>query len=155
MRADKNIGVIELVVGGEYFPSEKYPHLVEMPKKSEYRINCQAAIWRKSFLIKLLRSFESPWEFEKYGSIRNRRYKEKIYAWANEEDSIFVYSWGKLILCGKWCTDELFRIEKKLGIKFDYAGRPLDSFKNIRAVPKPKHNLKWFFGKLKHVKSLF
>lgn len=149
------IGVIQLVVGSENGQIE-YPHLREQQKKQAYRINCQMAIWRKEYLLKILRDFETPWEFEKFGSIRSRRYKEKVYAWSSEENYVFTYNWGKPIIGGKWNLDEVDRLEEKLGIKFDLEGREgmRNYYENLKLKPFPKRNLKWVLKKISHIKSL-
>lgn len=155
MNNSPNIGVIQLVVGsgtGEI----RYDVLREQPKKQPYRINCQMAIWKKEYLLKILRDFETPWEFEKYGSIRSRRYKEEVYAWAFEEGYVFTYNWGKPIIGGKWNLDETDRLEEKLGIRFDLEGREgmRNYYENLKTAPKPKRNLKWICQKISHIKSL-
>ncbi len=158
MEKDKTIGVLQFVVGnGSHGKSECYPEWEEQHKKDEYRINCQISLWNKAYLLKILRSFESPWEFEKYGSIRSRRYPEKVYAWANEENYVFTYNWGKPIIGGKWNLDEVDRLEEKLGIRFDLSGRESmrNYYENLNRNPKPKRDIFWLLKKMKHIKSLF
>ena len=149
------IGVIQLVVGSETGEIQ-YDLLREQPKKQSYRINCQMAIWRKEYLLKILRDFETPWEFEKFGSIRSQRYKNKVYAWCMEENYAFTYNWGKPIIGGKWNLDETDRLEEKLGIRFDLEGREgmRNYYENLKTAPKPKRDLKWICKKISHIKSL-
>ncbi len=157
MKQDPRIGVVSLVVGQGIAPDKTYPEWEKQDKKKPYRINCQVAVWKKDYLKKILRDFESPWEFEKYGSIRSRRYKEEVYAWANEENYAFTYNWGKPIIGGKWNLDETDRLEAKLGVKFDLCGRETmrNYYEDLKNKPKPKRNLKWIWKKISHIKNRF
>lgn len=85
---------------------------------SEFRINLQAAIWRKSFLLKFIRVHENPWQFETWGSIRARRYKEKIYHIREEATNVFYYPMGGIIADRKWRGLESVKLLKDLG--YDY-----------------------------------
>lgn len=155
---DKTIGAVQFVVGnGTHGRNKHYPEWEEQHRNDEYRINCQIALWNKSYLLKLLRSFESPWEFERYGSVRSRRYSQKVYAWAKEENYVFTYNWGKPIIGGKWNLDEVERLENKLGIRFELSGREgmRNYYENLKHIPKPKHDIYWLLKKMKHIKSLF
>lgn len=152
-----DVGSLQFVVGSEENDCDAdYPLWKEQKKGQRYRINCQIAIWKKSYLKKILRKFESPWEFEKYGSLRSKKYKEKVYAWATESNYVFTYNWGKPIIGGKWNLDEVDRLEEKLEIKFDLSGREgmRDYYENLKKSPKPKRNLQWIIKKVRHIKSL-
>ncbi|WP_249310516.1 hypothetical protein [Congzhengia minquanensis] len=157
MEQDYSIGVVQFTCGkGTYGRCKNYPEWEEQMPGDKYRINCQAALWNKSYFLKLLRRFESPWEFEKYGSFRSRRYKEKVYAWASEENYVFTYNWGKPIIGGKWNLDEVERLENKLGIKFDLSGRECirNYYETIKLKGKPKRDLRWCIKKISHIRSL-
>lgn len=151
------IGMLQFTVGtGDNKKIAPYREWKEQLAGERYRINCQIAIWKKSYLLKILRPFESPWEFERYGSIRSRRYSEKVYAWSTEENYVFTYNWGKPIIGGKWNLDEVDRLEAKLNIKFDLSGREgmRNYYDELKNKPKPTKNLAWFIEKVKHIRSL-
>lgn len=84
-------------------------------------------IWKKSVLLKWLRSWESIWAFEGYGSERARRwkYKEKVYVVTNPP--IYDYLWIKdcsAVINGKWLDEpELTDFFKENQIKIDYEKR--------------------------------
>lgn len=59
-------------------------------------MSLQAGIWNKKHLIRYLRDHEMPWQFETWGSIRSRRYKEAFYAVREGEKRVFEYPWGVL-----------------------------------------------------------
>jgi hypothetical protein len=90
------------------------------------RVNSMTALWRKDYLISLLRNHETPWEFELYGSVRSRRKPEKVMVTNNlngDFPPIFVYEvdpvYGYAINGGKWLpkNKELF---DKFGIEVNY-----------------------------------
>lgn len=102
----------------------KYPHFERRPQDGEYRLNCQAAIWRREKLISYIRPHEDPWQWEILGSKRSSRYKEKFYSAIENEPYIMEYDWfaGGGVHRGKWtrgCVD-LF---KKYDIKCDFSLR--------------------------------
>lgn len=157
MKKKPEIGMLQFNVGSDCGKlCSENPRWREQNKKEEYRINCQIALWRKDYLLKILRKFETPWEFERYGSIRSRRYKERVFAWATDSNYIFTYNWGKPIIGGKWNLDEIDRLEAKLNIKFDLSGREgmRNYYENLKMKPKPKRNFYWVWKKIKHIRSL-
>ena len=54
---------------GENIRDGRFERFEKRPQKGEYRMNCQAALWRREKLISYIRPHESPWEWELYGSI--------------------------------------------------------------------------------------
>lgn len=151
------IGMFQFTVGADAHRKDiENTQWGEMSPRTPYRINCQIALWRKEYLLKLLRTFESPWEFEKYGSLRSRRMKQKVYAWGSERGYVFTYNWGKPIIGGRWNLDEVDRLEEKLGIHFDVSGREtVRNYYETRGNDRPKRNGTWLIKKLKHVRSWF
>lgn len=51
-------------------PSE-FENLDEVLLRQRYRVCCQAALWRKEELYRLIREYENAWEFEEFGSLRS------------------------------------------------------------------------------------
>lgn len=66
-------------------------YFTELKKTSVARINAVAALWRKDFLIKMLKSGESPWEFETNGTKRGVSYKEKVLCLVDPEYAPFDF----------------------------------------------------------------
>ena len=59
--------------------SDKYEGLYSVISNQRYLINCQTAIWRKSAMLRFLRSYENAWQFEEFGSIRASNSITNIY----------------------------------------------------------------------------
>ena len=99
----------------DFFPREEV--------SIDFRIVGMVAIYRKDYLLKILRQHENVWEFEKYASIRSKRYKERVLQYNNRNPEIFVYNdeeeSGLGIKHGKWLpkNKELF---EKYGIEVNY-----------------------------------
>ncbi len=95
--------------------------LVKRSKKSPYLFGLQAGLWRKNRLLHFLRDHESPWAFERWGTIRGRRYPDDFYGTAidNGKGAIFDYCPSTQgVSRGLWLpkTKELFDSE---GIAID------------------------------------
>lgn len=71
-----------------------------------YVVSTQAAIWDKDKLLEVLETYESAWDFEINGSIRNRKYKNKFYC---INDNIFNYKHHS-VEKGKWFPAELKKL---------------------------------------------
>ena len=76
----------------------EYPELHYRKKGFPYRISTQASLWRKDYLLKLLRAHETAWQFEVRANIRANFYKEKMYG---VKESIFSYPGGGFVWKGK------------------------------------------------------
>ena len=68
---------------------------------AKYRINAQIGLWRVSYLKKMLKTYENPWQFEINGSFRSSLFGGKIYSLKKNSPLIFDYDWGFLIVRGK------------------------------------------------------
>lgn len=114
-----------------FTPTADHSWLVKRNKSAPYLFNLQAGLWRRQRLLHFLRDHESPWYFERWGSIRGRRYPDDFFGLKAEEerDLIFNY-WPSMqgVSKGMWLpkTSQLFEQE---GIKLDLTIRsvmPLD-----------------------------
>jgi len=83
---DKNIGYFCLKSQVQQphmdfnFPSNKYPEFLVYGQKTIFRINTQIGLWRKNYLIKVLRKHEDVWFFETRASWRSSHlYGNDIY----------------------------------------------------------------------------
>jgi len=129
------------------------------------RVNHQTALWRKDWLFALLKNHETPWEFELYGSVRSRRYSEKVLMLNcvnNVCPAIFVYDVnpdiGYAIFGGKWMPKniELFK-KHNIDVNFDCLGINYDLYNELNGIatePKSKteqpKNLRESLYKIKH-----
>ena len=96
-----------------YSPTEEYPWLVKRSKSAPYLFCLQAGLWRRDRLLHFLRDHESPWYFERWGSLRGRRYLDDFYALTliSEKQAIFDYDASiQGIKQGQWQpeTSDLF-----------------------------------------------
>lgn len=123
-----------------------YPHFERRPQTAEYRLNCQAAIWRRKKLISYIRPHESPWEWEIYGSIRSSKYKEKFYSAIENEPYVFQYDIMKYgIIRGKWSKTTVDFL-RSYGIQVNYAKRGFADENNPYGDSKP-YSMKEHFPK--------
>lgn len=77
----KNIACISLVpVSPPYTATTDYPWLVKRAKNAPYLFSLMTGLWRKDRLLHFLRDHENPWYFERWGSLRARRYPDDFYA---------------------------------------------------------------------------
>lgn len=68
---------------------------------AKYRVNAQIGLWRVSYLKRILKTYENPWQFELSGSFRSSLMGGKLYALKKNAPLVFNYDWGFLIVRGK------------------------------------------------------
>lgn len=72
MRESKEIDCIHLTDQAVIADSKSnYENLDKVVNKQKYRVSCQAALWKKSEMIDIVRVYENAWEFEEFGSMRS------------------------------------------------------------------------------------
>ena len=106
--------------------SKKYKGFEKRPRHGEYKLNCQAAIWRRENLIKFLRGPESPWDFEVYGSIRVGGYDHDFYTLLPNHPHPIEYNMrkgGTGLVRGMWSKEVVIPLFKELGLKVDFSKR--------------------------------
>ena len=99
----------------------------QVAQKAKYRISLQAALWRKDFLRAQVRSHESPWQLESFGSMRLRRQKAKIACvnrelFSGEGKEVFPYT-PTGVIAGKWVRNIVEPLFAKHSIKVDFLQR--------------------------------
>lgn len=87
-----------------------HPLFFEIPVWAIHRTSLQLAIWKKSYLKKILVNKETPWEFEINGTKRSKLYKDIFITKKNIFDYTEVVGKGKI-------TPEGLRIIKKNKLK--------------------------------------
>lgn len=85
---------------GRFERFERRPQKPE--RRFHFRLNCQAAIWRRERFIEFIRPFEDPWQWERYGSMRSTRYPDAFYALIKGEKEVFPYDNGDIVHLGRW-----------------------------------------------------
>lgn len=106
IKNDPTIGFICLVHQLDPSPdnpsSEIYPNLIEYGQRTAYRVTTQAGLWRRDYLLSLLRKHESAWWFEMFGSKRSRRSACRSYV---VKKSVFSYDDGGVLFRGSFVEE--------------------------------------------------
>lgn len=106
-----------------------------------HRLVCICAIWRKSYLLKVLRDTESPWEFEQNAPSRSKGFPDKVLQYNNRLPDLITYDdqlqIGYGITDKKWLpkTKELF---DKYGITVNYDNLGFYPYENQIIAAKDK-----------------
>ena len=128
--SDEGLDCLRLMECGGAGPWEptEYPWLWSLSTHAVYRISMQAALWTKTGIRKYLRSHESPWQMEVWGSRRASRIDGRI--WCVSRD---VYGDGQPqvipylptgIVKGRWfrpAVEDLFT-EHGISVPFEVRG---------------------------------
>lgn len=98
-----------------------------LTKKSSWRINAQVTLWRKDFLLKVLRDKESAWEFEDYGTVRAKYMTQKTLCCRIDSPVAFDYhmyqTFGYGINRGKWLKKNKELFDKyNISVNFENLG---------------------------------
>lgn len=160
LQANPDVSVAYLFrVGPLYTRSCPYNDLlVQVVPPSRYLASTQCAIWRKTFLLSLLRDWENGWMFEIFGSLRARTLKEKFLAVRPEiADSSpvvdYIYTG---VIKGKWRKD-CIPLFQQHGIEVDFSRRGMyresDTFKSkwevaLKLVGRPGDLLRSIYSVL-------
>lgn len=124
--------------------SGSYHDFCKIAENTKYRFNAQACLWKKEILFNSLLEFESPWDWEMHGNIRNSILLKdtEIYALkpgAREPYFYDFYRFGEYssdkrtincspVMRGKWVVGSVDNLFKENDIEIDYS---------IRGVFKP------------------
>ena len=124
-RADV-IRLMECGGSGPWAPSAN-PLLWQVAQKAQYRIALQAALWRKSTLRGHLRSHESPWQLEVFGSARARRIADQVLCvnrerFHGEGREVFPYR-PTGVVKGQWERHIVEPLFARHGIAMDFSRR--------------------------------
>lgn len=164
MEQDHNIATFSFVPTlWEDIDDKKYQGFLRRPFRCNYKVNCQAAVWRRDCLLKLIRKHETPWEFEVFASSRARRYRKWLfYAARNDAERAFCYDWiaGGAVHRGKW-TRRVPELLASHSILVDFTIRGIDNLpvaesftgKGSQDLPKPMPTIKKVKKVMTHWKS--
>ena len=114
----------------------KFERFERRPRKCEYKLNCQVGIWRTKELLGFIRSHESAWDWEMYGSVRAERYQQKFYSLKSDAPLVFNYgdnTKGCIVRKGKWVEDAVLPMAKLYNLNIDYSIR---GFSDVAAEKK-------------------
>lgn len=105
---ERDLDVIRLMEcgnSGPWRPSDD-PLLWEVDPRSRYLVSLQAGLWKTDSLRSLIRTHETPWQMEIWGSSRARRRGTSVYCvnrdhFGNREPHVFPYV-PTGVVKGKW-----------------------------------------------------
>lgn len=123
MNANPDVGVIFPRHTGKQTKNYEEDFFPRDYVTDKFRIVGMVALYRRTYLKKILRKHESAWDFELYASLRSKKYDEKVLQYNNKNPEIFVYDdqiqKGYGITQRKWLprNKELF---EKYGIKVNF-----------------------------------
>jgi hypothetical protein len=125
-RGEDNIRLLECGGAGPWSETDD-PLLWEVDRRSRYRVSLQAGLWRVDTLRALLRSHESPWQFEAFGSRRARRGARRILCVNRDRfhrggPQVVPYT-PTGIVGGRWDLGVVEDLFTRHGIAVDYATR--------------------------------
>ena len=113
--------------GSRYEQASGDARLWRIPARSPYLVSLQAGLWRREALQGLLRSGESPWQFERWGTMRARRAGMAFlcasleqYEWAGRP--VIPYE-PTGIVRGRWYAPAVVELFERHGIQVDFAVR--------------------------------
>ncbi len=109
------------VASNRYHKPAIFENWKRVSRWNRYFVSCQAAIWRKSTLLELLRRHENAWQFERWGTCRARALRCHFYTAATGGYSPVEYFCTGIVQ-GKWLhpVEELF---EQAGIEMDFSRR--------------------------------
>lgn len=107
--------------------STSYPFLWEVGQRADYRLSLQAGLWRRDRLRSYLRSHETPWQFEVWGSKRARRVRDTILCvsheiFGNQIPEVIPYK-ATGIVKGKWNREAVCGLFDEQNICVDFSVR--------------------------------
>ncbi len=123
MEENSDIACFNYMPTNSEYIKREYERYELKDRKAPFRINLQAALWRKSFLVKYIRKHENPWQFESWGSMRARRYSDKIYHIEKDAPIVFDYPEGGVLADNRWRGKEAIELMKNEGYKIDFEVR--------------------------------
>lgn len=133
IKSDPDVGFICLIYQQEPSTenpiSRNYPDLIEYGRNTPYRVTTQAGLWRRDYLLSLLRKHESAWWFEMFGSKRSRSSDYHSYV---VEKSVFSYDDGGVLFRGCY-VEEYIRFFKDNKNIYINPKRRIDSKVNLMA----------------------
>lgn len=120
----------------------QYPELWRCLKDKSFRITTQFGIWKRSYLIKLLRSHESAWYFETRATWRSKFYWERVY---DVKESVTVYPVGGFFGGGQ-CYEEYKELFDSVLINQCVEKRGFIRYGEHRDYPPTPHGFKYYWS---------
>ena len=98
-----------------------------------YRVNAQIALWRVTYLKKIIKLYENPWEFELNGSFRSSIYGGKLYSLKKNTPLVFDYDWGFLVVRGQLNKEvsDYFSTKEKMEFDSTFSYIDMDAYRAL------------------------
>lgn len=126
---------------GVYSRSRYHPLLWEIKENANYRISLQAGLWRRDTLLSYIKSNETPWEFERWGTKRSYE-RNEIFLCQNMDEfnakGRYVFPYRPTgIVRGKWVREIVEDLFSEHEIKVDFSRRGFYEIGPIRRIMIP------------------
>jgi hypothetical protein len=122
-----HIRLMEVDFRARHHKTGLHPLLWQIDQRANYRVSLQAGLWDVAALKDLLRSGESGWTFERFGSIRAMGRPEVFLCQSldhfNHRDRYPIPYQPTGIVRGKWYAPAVVELFAAHGISIDYAKR--------------------------------
>lgn len=143
MRENKDVACMSFQwTRGPNIQDNRFDRFERKAPDGDYRINCQAALWRRERLITFIRPHETPWEFEWWGTIRSKRYPDAIYTQIQGSKPVFEYnlSVGGTVHKGCWNKQVVIPLAEKYNLHIDFSKR---GFYEDKVIKPTKRSIPW------------
>ena len=139
MEENENISCFnfENVLHGK--PSERYLGFISLPPIAQFRLNLQAAIWRKADFESYWKDRVDPWTWESVSNKLTYCTQKEFYFLEPGTQMPFDYgkksglNWG--VVRGKWREDDVVPFFESEGIEVDYSKRGFFDESQIKQMP--------------------
>ncbi len=132
-------------LGKKYSVESEYPELLECQKKKPFRITTQVGLWRKDYLIKIIRKHESAWYFETRATWRSRFCRERVFC---VKSTIVTYPVGGVFWGGRMYSDYLRLYPEDVTAEC-VKERGTIKFGDLRTYPDIKHGISYYWSLFK------
>ena len=151
MIMNKEIDCVHLTDKGGHLglPSSYHNNLSILASPQRYFTNCQAALWKKSTFLSLLRPYENAWQFEEFGSKRAEKLNPLFLGVSREwvaygQFEIIPYIWTGIIK-DRWFEPVIELFDKhEIVVDFSKRGFYKDPPKRRSLQTKIKYRLNRF-----------
>lgn len=109
----------------QFLDDKKYSEYELASKNAWYKLNLQAALWKKDDLISYINDFDTPWSWEMLGTKYLKTNKDFYYLKPNSK-SVINYgfkSTGMGVFRGKWVKSDVYQLFNDEKIDVDYSKR--------------------------------
>ncbi len=136
----------------QFIDSKNYSEYELAKKDAWYKLNLQAALWKKEDLISYINDFDTPWSWEMLGTKYLKTEKDFYYLKPNSK-SVINYgfkSTGMGVFRGKWVKSDVYQLFNDEKIDVDYSKRGFYKSANPIILLINRLKLKFSLLKIEH-----